>query len=203
MRYWIFDAGRLPFVSNSISGVIGNSVLHHLLHYENTISDVFRVLRLGGLAVFGEPVMDAHAITAFLLGVIIHLEKRYAKGGYSEKALETMYTISRQQAFMGKSKRENRGALAPFEDKHALGVQETLDLGYKIGFSKVVYVNSFTAAEIGSSHKHQLGGLLRLWGVDDTKLAPYDFLFQEFTDAYGMAIGPSAPVNYGYFKFLK
>lgn len=203
MSYWIFDAAKLPFADGTINAVIGNSVLHHLLRYEDTIADVHRVLRPGGLAVFGEPVMEAHATVAYFLGVIVAMERKEPVADFTDKELERMHWISRQPAFLGKSKRENREALAEFEDKHLIGVQETLDLGYATGFSRVEYQNGFTAPEIGNSHRYELGCTLRIWGIDDSKLKPYDFLFEIYNETFGEAVGATAPVNYGYFKFQK
>jgi ubiquinone/menaquinone biosynthesis C-methylase UbiE len=69
------DAGRLPFPPGSFDVVYGSSVLHHL-DLEETMTEVFRVLRPGGRAVFAEPnLLNPQIVAMFKLNL---LKKRYA-----------------------------------------------------------------------------------------------------------------------------
>ncbi len=50
------DGERLPFDDASLSGVIYDGALHHLIDYEEGLRDAFRALRPGGKLVIFEPV---------------------------------------------------------------------------------------------------------------------------------------------------
>ncbi len=49
-------AGDTPFKKNSFDAVVGYSALHHLPDLEGFFLEIFRILKPGGLFVFGEPV---------------------------------------------------------------------------------------------------------------------------------------------------
>lgn len=76
LRRYLFDANRLPFKDQSFDLVIGNSVLHHFAHFENTIRDASRVLREGGAAAFGEPILDTHVFSSLAAGLIVRAADR-------------------------------------------------------------------------------------------------------------------------------
>ncbi len=56
------DALHLPFAEASFDGVICMNALHHMASYEAVLREIFRVLKPGGRAVFGEPG-EGHART--------------------------------------------------------------------------------------------------------------------------------------------
>ncbi len=49
------DALRLPFAEATFDGIICMNALHHMPSYEVVLREIFRVLKPGGRAVFGEP----------------------------------------------------------------------------------------------------------------------------------------------------
>lgn len=49
------DALHLPFADASFDGVICMNALHHMASYETVLREIYRVLKPGGRAVFGEP----------------------------------------------------------------------------------------------------------------------------------------------------
>ncbi len=203
LRCWIFDAGRLPFRTGSMGAVFGHSVLHHLLDYEATLADVFRVLRPGGLAMFGEPVMDNHALTGFCAGLILELERRHPTGTFSEADVSTLELLRHWSATIGRRMRHHRQELAQLEDKHIYVVSDMLQLGRDLGFRSVEHRNAFTPERIGDDHFHQLSFFMDRLGSSARLLEPYRFVFQELSDTYGTAMGGAAPVNFGYFILQK
>jgi len=49
------DVMQLPFPDSTFDGVICMNALHHVASYRQALSEIFRVLRTGGRAVFSEP----------------------------------------------------------------------------------------------------------------------------------------------------
>src|SRR5207248_1688260 len=54
VQFLAADAERLPFADSSFDGIWGNAILHHL-DLGRAASEIRRVLRVGGRAVFCEP----------------------------------------------------------------------------------------------------------------------------------------------------
>ena len=203
LRYWIFDAGSLPFKSGSMHAVFGHSVLHHLLEYEAALRDIFRVLRPCGLAMFGEPIMDSHAITSFCAALIWEMEKRHPTGNWAERDLNILKSIGVMCANTGRRMRENRNELTKMEDKHIYVISDMMKLMKNIGFRKFDYQNAVTLKQIGHDHKWRLLTILKRYGVAESKLKPYDFIFNQLSDSYGVAMGSAAAYNFGYFIVQK
>jgi ubiquinone/menaquinone biosynthesis C-methylase UbiE/uncharacterized protein YbaR (Trm112 family) len=203
MRYWIFDASALPFRSNCMSAVFGHSVLHHLLEYEAALRDIFRVLRPGGLAMFGEPIMDSHAITSFCAALIWEMERRHPTGEWAERDLNILKSIGVMCANIGRRMRESRKELTNVEDKHMYVITDMMELAKDIGFREFEYQNAVAPKQIGHDHKWRLLTTLKRYGVSETKLKPYDFIFNQLSESYGTAMGSAAPYNFGYFILQK
>ncbi|MGA2409790.1 MAG: class I SAM-dependent methyltransferase [Candidatus Binataceae bacterium] len=51
------DAHRTGFRDGSFDVVVGQSILHHL-EYERALQEVYRILKVGGIAIFAEPLLD-------------------------------------------------------------------------------------------------------------------------------------------------
>lgn len=56
-EFYVMDAHKLEFPDNSFDVVVGVSILHHL-DFETAITEVQRVLKPGGYAIFQEPLRD-------------------------------------------------------------------------------------------------------------------------------------------------
>ena len=203
LNYWIFDASALPFRSDSMDAVFGHSVLHHLLNYEAALTDIFRVMRPGGIGQFGEPTMDSHAMTSFFAGVIHAMEQKTGNVGWNDREMGVLRAIRNANPTTGVRMRDRRQELAAKEDKHVFAIADMIRLGRQIGFSEVEYVNAYDPPKIGADHQHSLSVQLSRYSVPLEKLEPYNFIFQEFSDTFGLAMGKSAPFNFGYFIFRK
>lgn len=59
------DAHHLSFCDNSFDVVIGKGILHHLPQFSQAISEIYRVLKPGGHAVFVEPMGMNCVLCAF------------------------------------------------------------------------------------------------------------------------------------------
>lgn len=59
------DAHHLSFCDNTFDVIIGNGILHHLPQLSQAISEIYRVLKPGGHAVFVEPMGINFMLCAF------------------------------------------------------------------------------------------------------------------------------------------
>lgn len=202
LKCWIFDAGTLPFKSNSMDAVVGHSVLHHLLHYEITLAEVHRVLKPGGLAMFGEPIMDSMALTSFIAATILALETANPTG-FSSSEIEALRAVGLGMASIGRRMREDRDSLSSLEDKHVYVISDMQKLAKGIGFTSCDYENAALINLIGKDHKWRLFQILNRYGGTLDKLKPYQFLFSALSETYGAAMGEAAPFNFGYFIMRK
>jgi ubiquinone/menaquinone biosynthesis C-methylase UbiE len=51
------DAHRTGFRDESFDAIVGRSILHHL-DYESALIEIYRILKVGGVAIFAEPLSD-------------------------------------------------------------------------------------------------------------------------------------------------
>jgi hypothetical protein len=87
------DAQCLPFVDGSFDGVICMNALHHMPSYEQTLRELWRVLKPGAWAVFGEPG-EKHASSPLS-------QQAMREYGFVEKnlPLPLIYTYARRVGF--------------------------------------------------------------------------------------------------------
>jgi ubiquinone/menaquinone biosynthesis C-methylase UbiE/uncharacterized protein YbaR (Trm112 family) len=203
LHFWRFDASRLPFRDESMDAIVGHSVLHHLLYYEDALRDAKRVLKPGGIIMLGEPVMDSHAMTSLCAGLIAAIETRYKAAALTGHELDLLRHFSRHAVQVGQQMRGRREDLLEIEDKHMYVVQDMDRLSDRLGFRKFEYANAYIAPEIGADHQFRLTEVATKYGVSEEKLRHYDYIFREVSEAYGAALGDDAPYNFGYFVFRK
>jgi len=61
---FVMDAHCLEFADNSFDAIIGRAILHHL-ELDKALSEIYRVLRPGGIAIFLEPLGYNPIITLY------------------------------------------------------------------------------------------------------------------------------------------
>jgi ubiquinone/menaquinone biosynthesis C-methylase UbiE len=90
----LFDANFIPFCDDSFNVVLGNSVLHHFATFESTLESVYRVLKPGGVAIFGEPVMDTYVFGSMAANMIFEFCSRVRDHPLTEYDLKIVKAIS-------------------------------------------------------------------------------------------------------------
>ena len=114
--------------------IIGRSVLHHMENYETTLSNVFKILRPRGKAIFLEPDLNWHKeLVCFLENILLDLFKKW--GTQSKdflKLINWLYEIKFNAKYASKL-----DFLKTREDKHMFDKNEIEKLGRCIGFKRV------------------------------------------------------------------
>ncbi len=114
--------------------IIGTSVLHHMENYETTLSNVFKVLRPRGKAIFLEPDLNWHKeLVCFLENILLDLFKKW--GTQSKdflKLINWLYEVKFNVKYAGEL-----DFLKTREDKHMFDKKEIQKLGRCLGFKRV------------------------------------------------------------------
>ena len=55
VKFYLADAKKLPFKDQTFDIVLADSVFHHLLNYPKSITEIKRVLKMGGYVCFVDP----------------------------------------------------------------------------------------------------------------------------------------------------
>lgn len=133
---YLFDANFFPFKAGSFDYVVGHSILHHLLHFERTLESAHRVLKNGGIAVFGEPMMETNALIYLVADQIIRVDEMLPES----KLSPITKTVLRRIATWGELKTRNLNhrdeATAATEDKFILSAAYIREIARDIGFSE-------------------------------------------------------------------
>lgn len=144
------NAENMRFSENSFDFIIGHSMLHHLPAYENFLIDCHRILKPGGLALFGEPFSIGYGLLAAALKLAQNdLGKQY-------KEIDALYENIK---FRTKAPRKQLESLI---DKHLFFQSELTLLAQNIGFQSVEFIsfldrdyyrNQFVTDELRLSYK--------------------------------------------------
>jgi SAM-dependent methyltransferase len=214
LSYYLFDANELPFPDGRFDLVVGHSVLHHFARFEETIASACRVLKAGGCAIFGEPVLDMHAFVSLAARLICETDDRYGgrQGGRSfrrhtppqffddrqRRALEATANLSRDRT---RNLRGDRDDLDHIEDKFLVSVGYTRTVGIRAGFSKVTFSNwNSEPIDLGEVVLNRLSAET---GIDAQQLGEYRYTIDSMQDAYGDPMRDSLTPLFGFYVFVK
>jgi ubiquinone/menaquinone biosynthesis C-methylase UbiE len=174
------NAEAMTFGDATFDVIIGSSILHHFDAFESFLSDCRRILKPGGVAVFGEPFAIGYGLSAAALLI-------------AQRQLGTNYSLVEKNyndiAFRNKSPRE---LLKKLVDKHLFFQSTFIPLAQQIGFSSV---NFILPAPRQYYRDHFINDLLHERGIKDVHLAEqanniYRIIFDIFdTDSFTHSLG--------------
>lgn len=182
---YLFDANRLPFADQSVDFVFGNSVLHHFAEFERTLADARRVLKPGGAACFGEPMMDGHIYVALAAGLIHRAAEVSGDESVTPRHLRALKIMSaRPQKKMG-NLHGDRSQLRDIEDKFQFPAQLLQDLGPELGYSRVHVERAGADYDLGGMVRHRMERVFRNVNVSPEPLERYAYVFAALTEDLG------------------
>lgn len=142
-----FDAQRIPFRPETLHVIVGHSVLHHLLSFEETLAACFEALQDGGIAIFGEPLYPGAALTGLMAAVVREADMQLPPPDrYPSKALAALERLASRTGEVQRLMHRQRADLAPREDKHQFSLAGLSALGRSIGFRRFVADTELTDA---------------------------------------------------------
>jgi ubiquinone/menaquinone biosynthesis C-methylase UbiE len=131
-----FEATALPFEDEQFDLVIGNSCLHYVLEYEETLREVRRILRPSGIAIFGEPLYTGIVPSFLICALAAMISRNYLpeERRLDEKQLQWTQAIADTGVEKIENMRSNRAALADKDDKHQFSVEDLKYVARDLGF---------------------------------------------------------------------
>lgn len=203
VNQYLFDANSFPFQAAQFDFVVGNSVLHHFANFENSIQEAQRVLRPGGIAIFGEPIMDTHAFSSLAAGLILRFanaSKTYALDKKTRQILEAVQNIATKKMDHLNS---DRSDLDHIEDKFQFPLNYLRNLAAELGFSKFITQPCPPNFQLGERIKLKMTEIFSYTKASPEFLNDFDFIFEAFTEDYGDPLKGQIHPLFSLFAFEK
>lgn len=130
-------SNNFPFNSNSLDLVYGNSCLHHFVYYEKTLKECFRVLKPGGIAIFGEPISTGIQPIYLMLSLIAEFDNKSQNPIFSDEIYKKILQFNiDNNMLLELAKTKQYETLSKFEDKYQYTIEHLSTLSKQIGFSE-------------------------------------------------------------------
>lgn len=203
LHSYLFDANDFPFADGMFSAVVGHSVLHHLANFERAIENAYRVLEPGGVAIFGEPMMETHALLSLAARQILVLDESSLEPVLSQKSKLVLTVIGRRSGVATRFLLERPEEVREHEDKFVFPAGYMRDIASKIGFSRFGIEQWAPVRGLGTLIEHQLKRELEWNGAVADDIIPYRPILQAFSDAYEPAMQPFLSQLFAFPIFVK
>lgn len=193
------DCNHVPVRDGSFDLIVGRSILHHLLDYDQVLTQCARILDKGGSAIFFEPMLEGKLVVAMFTAMIIDLAKREVNSDFSKQDLQKMEGMVRHIT-KASWLPQTREQLEKLEDKYIFTLAGMREKGLMAGFAKVEIISDDRALD--PSLWSNTVGTLRILGIDAKKLEKYKLLGQSYARTFG-AFEEFRYTPMGYFCFTK
>ncbi|PIE46518.1 MAG: hypothetical protein CSA42_08135 [Gammaproteobacteria bacterium] len=199
-----FDANHLPFRDNSMDSIVGHSILHHLEYFERTLSNVFQVLKKGGVAMFGEPILNTYAFVSLAASLIFETNKNMLHGIIKEKEKMVLKSMALKALKMRNNiKEKERINLQKIEDKFRFPIEYMNSISQEIGFQKMEVVQWAEVSDLGEVVKKEFKMVLMQNDCDTDFLEQFDYIFNAIGNSYGKALDGYLSQVFAFFLFKK
>lgn len=142
-----YDANcPLSLKPNVVNVAIGNSVLHHILHYEECIERLSKILDTPGALIFNEPSKDAWIFLLTVLNFLLLLVERdhTLSKSISKKSIE--FLVRRQNNITQRmQKADDFEFLSSLDDKHLFSIAKMARIAKKHGLEMFAYKGNHDA----------------------------------------------------------
>jgi ubiquinone/menaquinone biosynthesis C-methylase UbiE len=135
LKLYLFDAAFLPFGHETFDVVVGHSILHHLLDFEETIRSAYRVLKPGGIAIFGEPMMETSALVYLGADILLKTDAMLGDTHLDSTTKRILRSISQLGAFKRGNLIERGKRVTQLEDKYVFPQSLMARISTECGFS--------------------------------------------------------------------
>jgi ubiquinone/menaquinone biosynthesis C-methylase UbiE/uncharacterized protein YbaR (Trm112 family) len=191
------DANTHHFRSEAFDLVLGRSVLHHLLDYEETIAHCYAVLKPGGAAVFYEPVLEGQTISTLFMALMLRSDELTNGGQFSETDRVRIRGLIRNQ--MKSTFLQDREALSNVEDKYIFEIEKLKQVGLDAGFTEVEFLND----PRGFGYWGYISHACKVVGVAPETIRPFRWIEEVFSETYGIIFPEKLVTPTGYFVFRR
>jgi ubiquinone/menaquinone biosynthesis C-methylase UbiE len=203
LHRFLFDANSFPFQNEQFNFVLGNSVLHHFSNFENSLREARRVLRPGGVAVFGEPIMDTHAFVSLAAGMISRFVDGNGNYSMERSTLRILKVIQGRATKKMNNLISDRTNLNHVEDKFQFPLNYMRDLTEKLGFSNFEVRPTTGAGNLGHLARKGIERTFRQQGRSAEFLDDFKYLFDALDEDYGKPLSDYIHPLFSFFAYEK
>ncbi len=192
------DCNSMPTTSASFDVVVGRSILHHLLDYQQVLRQCARILRPGGVAIFFEPVLEGKLTVAFFGALVANLAKSEANPALSEQEVDRIRSVVRHIT-KASWHPQDRESLSRLEDKYIFTIAGMQESAKTAGFrsSEIIRDNR----ELDQTFWSYFVNTMRIVGIPAEKLEGYRFLSLAYQQTFGAFRDlVHEPMNYFCFR---
>lgn len=199
LRKYLFDANSFPFEAGQFDAVVGNSILHHLIDFENTLEECRRVLKPGGVAVFGEPMIETKAFVYLAAQQILVVDDMIDEPRLDQTTRKILETVSGIGALKMRNLMNRDEQTAAYEDKFVFPAGHMRETANHLGFSDYQVVEYAPVANLTDIIKRELKRILAPTNANLEAVLSYESLFETFNQSYlpsmGKFIGQTFSLN--------
>jgi ubiquinone/menaquinone biosynthesis C-methylase UbiE len=204
LSLYLFDGSRFPFPEASVDFVFGHSILHHILHFEQTLAEACRVLRPGALAIFGEPMMDTLALVCLSAVLIADADKENPAPRLSKQLSIRLSQVGS----LGRLKRQNflerDDRTDAFEDKFVFARQDLERVARDVGFRDYSVHQDGRAPDLAEIARERVLLFCRDIPGAKEQLQAYDWVFRRLRETYQASLpGDSVSRLFAYNVFQR
>jgi ubiquinone/menaquinone biosynthesis C-methylase UbiE/uncharacterized protein YbaR (Trm112 family) len=192
------DANERNFRSEAFDLVVGRSVLHHLLDYQETLAQCCSALQPGGAAVFYEPVLEGKTITTLFMALMLRCDEMTNGGRLREVDRQLVRGLIRNQ-MKSTLMPQDRESLSKIEDKYIFEIEKMKQVGLDAGFADVEFFNDTRDLGYWAYVTHAC----RVVGVPPEHVQPYRWIAEVFSETYGVIFPETLVSPIGYFVFRR
>jgi ubiquinone/menaquinone biosynthesis C-methylase UbiE/uncharacterized protein YbaR (Trm112 family) len=194
----VCDSNERHFQPEVFDLVVGRSILHHLLDYEDTLRNCCDMLRPGGAAVFFEPVLEGKTTVALLVALMLRCDEEIAGHVFTEAERNKLRGLVRH---LIKSKLGlDRETLAQYEDKYIFGIEEMREVGRRVGFAEVEFRNN---GDVKPAYWGYVAKTCQLLGIATEKVDRYRWIGVQYAATYALMFPERLVTPMGFFIFRK
>lgn len=189
LRKYLFDANSFPFQDGQFEAVIGNSILHHLIDFENTLAECQRVLKPGGVAVFGEPMIETNALVYLAAAQVLAVDDMLAEHRLNKKTRFILNTVAGIGGVKMRNLTERGETAAAYEDKFIFPAGHMRETARSLGYSDFRLVEYTPVTDIAEIITREFARILGPTKTDLNAVLSYQPLFETFNDCYLQSMG--------------
>ena len=200
---YLFDANSFPFQGAQFDAVVGNSILHHLIDFENTLAECQRVLKPGGVAVFGEPMIETNALVYLAAAQVLAVDAMLDEPRLDSRTRHIMKTVSEIGGQKMRNLLERDAKTEALEDKFIFPKEHMRETARQLGFADYFVVEYAPVNDIAGIIVREFRRIIGPTKADLDAVLSYQSLFSAFNQSYLPTMGPFVGQTFALNVFIR
>lgn len=189
IRKYLLDANVFPFRDQTFDAVVGSSILHHLINFENTLAEAHRVLRPGGVAVFGEPMMETRALVYLAAEQILAVDDMLPEPRLNKITRNVLKSVAGTGALKMRNLLNRDAETQAKEDKFVFPENHMRETARRLGYSDYKVVQYAPVEDAAEIVRRELRRIVGPTHADLDAVLSFDAVIAPFKSAYQASLG--------------